>query len=271
MSDQGTNDATAAPVAAPPTQVQLTLNTDGVIAPMMAAARFSTEAIALGLNAIAAADLNNIPNIPSSFSGIKFQPLEEEEVGGHRDSISDWLVARGFEAIVNGVRETLEQAYLYVSIFHHPLAPMTYGEFLKLISDVNGASNRSNFVDLLGLIRPSLTKPFVYEPQILSLQAARNCFVHRRGVVGPLDLKNGQELVLSIPNMKMFITEDGQEREIEQGMFIEKGEVISVRIELKEWKYTIGQRITISAKDFSQIAMSCVFMATDIASALPTK
>src|SRR5215208_2641463 len=95
-------------------KLQLTLNRDGVAAPIELAALVSIEVIAASLSAFASVDLKK-PIMPNQF--LRFQIRGPEMTSDERrEMYQNWLLAKGFQDLARGVRQSLEEAALYINL-----------------------------------------------------------------------------------------------------------------------------------------------------------
>jgi hypothetical protein len=103
---------------------------------------------------------------------------------------------------------------------------------------------------------------------IVSLNAARNCLVHRAGIVGPEDLRDGK-LVISWRRMRASLrATDGSIRLLEVPMRVEAGEVLQLRTEPVERAYVLGDALEISEEDFRDMAQTYVLFGQPLEAAV---
>ena len=187
----------------------------------------------------------------------------------------NWLLAKGFQDLARGIRETLEEAVLYLHVIHKKglIQPQ------KWDSDIAKARKRAatlKFPQLIAEINQKLAVPMAFEAEFLSIQKVRNCLEHRGGIVGHQDLDDGDAaLSLNFPRYKFFYFRKGEEIEIAPGEPVnaEDGEPdvqILARNVTRSQKYDLGERITFTPSQFNEIAMACWRFGADLASKLPT-
>jgi len=90
---------------------------------------------------------------------------------------------------------------------------------------------------------------------MLSINAARNCLVHRDGVVGERDSVDGR-LVVSWRRVKWVITDEDGERDLVSGVVYEKESSLGMKFLDEKRSFKLGDRITFSAPEFQHIAWS---------------
>src|SRR5215216_3841685 len=93
-------------------KLQITLNRDGVAAPIELAALVSIDVIAASLTAFDNVDLKK-PTMPNQF--LRFQIRGPEMTSDQRrEMYQNWLLAKGFQDLARGVRQSLEEAAVYI-------------------------------------------------------------------------------------------------------------------------------------------------------------
>ena len=181
-----------------------------------------------------------------------------------------WLLAKGFQDLARGLRETLEAAYLWVGYVRLHGQPLPQGGFPALTADLVQTANGKNFPTLLAAVNEGLTEPLHWEDAFKSIQKVRNCLEHRAGMVNQKDAGTDQaSLRLSIPRLQLFVQDGDQDTELVPNMVIERGGSLFLRHSIRELEYPVGTRISFSSDDFGEIAMACWMMATVLKSKLP--
>jgi hypothetical protein len=101
------------------------------------------------------------------------------------------------------------------------------------------------------------------------MQDARNCLEHADGLVGPRDINADGELKLRFPRLKAFVTKNGEEIELYENFYVEAGAEMMFRLDVRERNFRVGERLTIDAGDFDDIAFACWQFGTLLAQRLP--
>jgi hypothetical protein len=194
--------------------IEVNLNADGVVGPALAAMRDSLHIIALSLEALTNSDLRIVPNIPSSFTKFTFAAPANEDLAERRATLTRWLISKGIQELARGIRQSLEEAYLYVSLCQMPDGPTTVEQFNAMVSTLRRKAGRAKFPELMQSVSAKLVEPLTFEQEFRSLQKVRNCLEHRGGVVGPEDTDGAQILRLVLPALKVFVVSENGEIEL---------------------------------------------------------
>lgn len=249
-------------------KLQIRLNADGVVAPALRAMRDSTEVVAISLHAVEGCDPGNLPGMPGAFFGLHFDgPLDDPEA--RKATYRNWLLSKGFQEISRGVRESLEEALVYIEVLKLGSFRTTWGEFERQWSEVRRRANRLNLPDLLASLADGLHTPLTFAGEFQSLQKVRNCLEHRNGLVTAIDAGPDNALHLILPRLKWFLQQSDREVPLVPNMRVEKDSLIGVRRESYERTFQLGERVSFVAAEFQEIAMACYFFANDVKEKLP--
>jgi hypothetical protein len=107
----------------------------------------------------------------------------------------------------------------------------------------------------------------------LSINAARNCLAHREGIVHEKDTEDGMKLVVRWTATHVFIQfDDGAEEELQLGVPLRANGTVCLRTGVaREKTYSLGEKVSVSAKEFIQIGWSLYADAVAIAKLVETK
>jgi hypothetical protein len=100
--------------------------------------------------------------------------------------------------------------------------------------------------------------------QILSSNAARNCLVHRNGVVTDQDINASTGLEVRWTNLDFIVQNEDGEKDLVLGQVVEKDSVIAVRNREALKVFAIGEHVTFSAPEFANIAWTLFLFANDL-------
>lgn len=98
--------------------LQITLNPSGVATAAQRAAIVSMDVVAAAITAFAEGNLTK-PTMPDQFPQVQ---IRGPELGSdeRRMMYENWLFAKGFQDLARGVRESLEEAALYLALISGP-------------------------------------------------------------------------------------------------------------------------------------------------------
>lgn len=253
--------------------IHITLSPDGVGRPGLLAARDVSEIVRFAFHAMGQSDLSIPPPIAggaiSYDMGSGAGSAEERRV-----LYENWILSKAFTELARGIRETLEEAYLFIRLAGLLQEVTTLDMFIRERDQARQRAQRASFPELIVTVNEALTDPLSFSSEFESLQKVRNCLEHRAGNVGVRDIDSSGSLVLSLPRLKIFYYRGTEEVELEAGARIEPGDdrehvKVFVKREARERIYALGERVTFSADDFHEIAFSCNLFINDLVNKLP--
>jgi hypothetical protein len=256
-------------------RVIVELNAQGVLSPALIAMRDSLEMIAISIDALKDTNFKNPPTIPHCFYNFAFKVPENEDPDERRVALTRWLLTKGFHELVRGIHETLERAYLYITLLQMKNQLPTYGDFEAALPAIKKKAEKAVFPDLIKLVSAGLDMPLAFEAECLSLQKVRNCLEHRAGIVTIEDTKGDEALRLVLPVLKVFIMRDGAEVELQHDLgedhHVYAGQEVFVRRNSRERSYKLGERIQLTPADYQEITQACWMFVSDLGRKLPKK
>jgi hypothetical protein len=253
-------------------QHRLELDPSVIAKAIDAAVVASTEVVNFHFSHLQNADLSSPAHVPDNvFMRVKSPVLTAEQ---RRAMHENWVLARAFQELLRAVRQGLELAHVITAVVNRPhnvKSSITVAEFLK---PFEVRANELPFPNLLAEVNSRLESRLVFADSYQSLQAARNCLEHRAGIIGERDTKGNDEIVISIPRVKLFYTRAGQEIELERGHLVAPDEgkdhaEIAMRIEERKRPIKIGERVTFTLTEFNEIAFACYYLGRDLIGRLP--
>jgi len=89
-----------------------------------------------------------------------------------------------------------------------------------------------------------------------SVNDARNCLVHRRGIVEPHDANADAGLRVTWRTLIVRAGNEDESRAIEPGSLVKQGEIVRLVAEDRVRTFALGERITFTAQEFIEICLS---------------
>jgi len=162
-----------------------------------------------------------------------------------------WIIANGFRELVETFSHFLSTVYGIYYFFEHTETTM---------GDINKANRQFEYKgieDQMDILTGLLNLDGRFSPMFASLNQARNCMAHRRGVVGLKDISEPDQPFVLLWRTKTAVLEDehGTDifRNIGDGIRVEKGRRISI-VEVERSKnFDMGEPIRLSRLDLSEI------------------
>ena len=231
----------------------------------------SRDLVAFGLQAADHAESVDL-RVPDSFLDVVPARDRGFDVEGARSEFRTWVLANGLRDCVEAIGPTLEwvRKLCFFWTREGPVTPLEDGKF-RLSGRLTGDEWNTNIVrgaakfDRLPLPEKLsyLQKSYRWQrpelsDHILSLAAARNCLVHRDGIVGGKDLKLSGDHGLSVRWRKAeLVAGPGtDERVLQAGSHVDAGETVSVQFIDSEKSFAIGERVTFTVTEYVDISLT---------------
>lgn len=199
-------------------------------------------------------------NIKSSFSKISWNKDEFNK------KYTEWILSNGFRDVIESVNSFLDSAHEVLSIWEilekkKSKDSISGEEWSDIVIGGGKKFHRMGLPDKLSHISDNhgIEIKGSYKEQILSINAARNCFVHRNGIVSKLDVNENDELVVKWIKMRTILQNEDGEQDLIIGEVIEKESTIGIKFEENEKSFSLGTSITFSTEEVSEV-MWCLFL-----------
>jgi hypothetical protein len=262
-----------------PLALNITLNPDGVSARAYRVTLMASQVVGTCLRAL---DVDSCEDQNSwgttfgyQFGDLGLTPTER------REAFRNWIIAKGFQDLARGIRESLEEALFFIRMMEKPRGVLTtWASVQAEMDNIRSKSAKLNFPNLMQQVNASLREPMAFDAEFGSMQKVRNCLEHRGGRTARQDVDPATGiLTLSFPRLKAFYLRGGEEVEVLPGAIIDtqssdtsfgKEDVqIHIRRVTRSRAYSLDEPVVINASDFYEIAFASYLFAADVASKLP--
>ena len=192
---------------------------------------------------------------------------DEHTLTEYKHEFKIWVIANALRELHESFVEYLEKVNQACLTFEWVAGEKTPEECDKSLKKFHNAG----FPDKLDILRKKFSVETQHENGWLSLNAARNCFTHRRGIVGQDDLNQGDCLELRWRVLEIyFIPAEGQpvlNYHIPPGGLPAEGGAIESKYAERKFSFNQGQFIELSPIQLSEICAFADEAAVELASA----
>jgi len=251
--------------------VQIQLNGGNVINPLLKQLAQCQSNVLFGLRSvdIIKEDLPSFKGESSVFAfNIGSVPANIEE---QKEEFKKWLIKKGFEDLIKGIKAALIEALLYIKIYNKKDDIKNYGDFLVELEAFKKQSKHDSLPALFKAVNTSLTRELKYKEHVTSINDARNCLVHANGIVTDKYINENNLFVLKGIRLKLFTEVNNEEAEVKPGIVIEAGNSIKLGAEEFFIQYKLGDEIELNYTQFNNIIMSCYYFGIDLKDSLPNQ
>lgn len=188
--------------------------------------------------------------------------------------LNNWILQNGFRDGVESLNNFLESIHDICSVWsmvqkQNQGQELTHNDLKILMESEPKKFHRLGFPDKLAHLRDlhGITVDLRMMKHILSVNTARNCLVHRNGLVTEKDSENGH-LVVSWRRIKILLADEDGERDLLIGIVNEKEAKVLFKIIDEEKVFNIGDSISFSPQEFQYIAWSMFLFSNGLTESL---
>lgn len=225
--------------------------------------------VAAGLNSSDTIELEGL-KLPTSIQR-NFARIDGADLDKVKRRYSEWLLTCGFRDSIESVSTFLENAHKVLtcwelaekkdSAFRIPRERWD-NDFVREVKKFH----RLGFPDKLNHLaqKHAMGIKDTFKAQILSINSARNCLVHRRGIVGEPDENVPGALLVKWLRMKLFLRNEEGDRDLVIGETIEKEGTICMVHEEKQKSFSLRTMVNFSVDEFSELTWSFFLFAEEL-------
>lgn len=186
---------------------------------------------------------------------------KEEAVDGYRE----WILSNGFRDVIECISGALEPAHNVLSLWeltsfasHHAAFPVS--EWQRVVTKGEKDFHQYGFPTKIEHITDH--HGVKLDPQkvayVLSINKARNCLVHRGGIVGQKDVRSGGVLKVSWLTISLTLQTESGEVPVKVGQTIKEGGTLTLKISDAEKVFSLGEQVKFTAEEFAEICWTLV-------------
>ncbi|OGA31306.1 MAG: hypothetical protein A3G80_11535 [Betaproteobacteria bacterium RIFCSPLOWO2_12_FULL_62_13b] len=244
---------------------RIEINFDNILDVATRGVRRATVFMGLGVNAALDTEFTNYQL--THLTNIQLVPnVAPEAVSHFKDEFKVWIEANGLTELVetfSSFLDSLHHACLVIKKSKENLSP-------EQLQEQDKNFEQQGFPNKLNILASSFSSGPKHIEYLKSLNKARNCFTHRRGIVGPEDVAAGKSLSAVWLGMDLFAeTPTGEKHMLneirEGGLHLPEGGTVKVHMVERERVFSVGTPLKFSTRDLAEI---CWFFDQEARSAV---
>lgn len=244
-------------------RVHINVNLDGLLGSLHRDVQRVTNLVAVGIQSPVVLDEESlaIRSDPIAFRFGNAPPWTSGDDA--RSDYQDWVYG-------NGLRDVLESVGSFLEEVRQVLALWSLGDRQSAGERLTGASwnaemkdaakrfHRLGFPDKVETLRTAfgVQVEAVLNEHVLAANNARNCLVHRRGIVSERDLNHGKVLVVSWRRMAVELQDEDGQHPLVFGKALEKDSTVVMSVVDTTKEFGLGERVIFTATEFAEICWS---------------
>lgn len=216
-----------------------------------------------------------LPDATMAFQFASNEPWTAERTSAEW---KQWVLLNGFRDAAESVSIVLEEARTVLAFWgleklQEQQGSLSGADWQRATVNEGRSFHRLGFPDKIASLERlyGVALEQDLKVRVLSIVKARNCLVHRGGVVSPRDVTYEHGLELSWLALAIIIKGPSGEREVELPAIAEGGETIAVGTRPRTRMFPIASSISVTSAEFTQICWTLFLFAKGLAKALEVR
>jgi hypothetical protein len=249
-----------------PEPLQITVNLDALLGELQFSLQTTINLLAISLRATPPKSMDDL-RLPQEVFGTMFAQSARWSHAEALEKHQTWAIANGLRDAVEGVSSFIESAHKVLSIWELASTNgghVTYGEYQAAME--GSAFHRLGLPDKLTHLKSEhgIAIDATLERQVLSVNNARNCLVHRQGVVSLRDLNAPDAMVVEWRKLHIFLQDEDGEHELVLGKVIEKASTVCILVRDEQKAFALGERVSFAIQEFADTTWGLHAFGTEI-------
>ena len=239
-------------------QFNVHVNLGALLGQLQHAIQRTVHLAALGLNAAPRLTQDDLQlpgtSISLYFAGPDPWPIEEA-----REGFQHWIVMNGLRDATEAISGFLEETRMVLAVWQIGIRnrsePITGADWHEATVRQRQRFHRLGVPDKIDALQQTYTLPL--DPDLVghlrTINDARNCLVHRQGIVQERDVNEGGALRVSWRHLALVIQGPDGERAGFPGAIVDVGETLCVSNRDVSKLFPLGNAISFSVQEFADI------------------
>jgi len=158
-----------------------------------------------------------------------------------------------FTQAIDYVTDFLEQCRLLTTFYSVGSKTLSGEDWNRIWTTEREAFDRKTFPDKIKWLRENCGATFQFEEHVLTLNQARNCLVHRLGIVSTKDTKGSDAFTIKWHALRLVIIDSvtGEETFVPNSEPTKNESTLNLRIGSVEKQFRVGERIQLSSEELN--------------------
>lgn len=226
--------------------------------------------VSAGLQSKDKIDIDHL-QLPTNSITMIFDGSMKWDAQNATEQYSKWILSNGFRDIIEYFNTFFESAHKVLTFWELAAKQkngivITGADWNQIIISGGKSFHRLGLPDKFTHVqdRHSFNIDTKFREQILSTNAARNCLVHRNGVVAEQDINAASGLEVRWTNLDLIVQNEDGEKDLVLGEIVEKDSIIAIRNREALKTFGMGERVLFSAQEFANIAWTLFLFGNDL-------
>lgn len=249
-----------------PPSAKVTVDLGAILSRYQITLQHLTDRVAVG-NSVGRHVTEQEYNRDRGFSTVSLAANAQIPFSAVEEDFKAWCLRNAFVEAMDGLAQLLEDAWLALSVVR--LGPVFKArDFHKLRTDKRREFHRLGLPEKISRLQ-TMGATSARATQVLSLNTARNCIVHRGGIVGEHDGGDEGALVVNVRAMELVIQgENGVEHALLGEVHMIRQSSLGLRQQNRELRFKVGTRVKFTAEELNHAFWTLFLFARDIVGAV---
>lgn len=222
----------------------------------------SIDLTSFGLMAAARAPREDALKLPGAWFQLATAGNEALDFESAGAEFQKWAVACGLRDSIEAMRVFLEEARNIVAVWSLTGRPTIMGEEwnAKMVREAR-EFHKMGLPGKIEFLKKNYDPVLLPDSadEVLSINDARNCLVHRRGIVADRDLNALDGLLVQWRKFELVVRGPGGERVIVPPATIQGGETLSGRQARASRLFRLGEGVSFSPQEFAELCWTLLW------------
>jgi len=216
--------------------------------------------------------------LPDTSMGITVHDKLNWDTEMTQKAYSQWLLLNGFRDVIEGMSFFLESAHRVLSfweLFGHQQSKITVtgADWNRIITGGDKKFNKLHFPPKLDHIanEHGIAIDAGLKGQILTINATRNCMVHRNGIVSEADCNVPDGLEIRWTKLVLILMDENGGKEVVPPFKADKGGTIGLRNREERKIFSLGAQIQFTVQEFADICWCLLLFGNSLKDSIQKK
>ena len=246
--------------------VRVHVNLDGLLGGLQSSLQATVDVVSVGLMGVRVAPEREVL-LPGAWASFAPGGPQGRTVADVRGEYPTWALRCGFRDHIEAISPFLEKSREVCAIYSLNILPEVKGrDWNKAVVKEAKEFHEMGLPAKLEHLQDDYGIELQFGEEVKSINKARNCLVHRAGVVAPRDVNEGDTLIVRWRRYELVVKgEQGERRITPDDPVFEKGEIIRLHADRAvSRRFAFGDSLIFDAQEFSEIGYTLSLFAQDL-------
>ena len=236
--------------------IQVHIDLRGIGTPLFVVIQRSFDLVSLGIRASQELPERDL-ELPESFLQLIASSRARLTFDDARKEFRAWVIASGLRDCIEGIGLLFEEVRRVCALYSFgPRSRLTRATWQRAMVSDSKKFRNLNLPDKIHWLHKMYSLDLLTDntSRLLTLNRARNCLVHRYGVVSDRDCNEAMHLAVEWEGIEFLVEGDDGLRSIAlPGGVVKKGETLCMRPTKRRREFSIGERIDLTIEEFASL------------------